>query len=178
MCYLIFHNERTIDRLIERYAVVDNMKTVVEKKICSRPRCNNKVSCHDLCKKHYDGNLHSIIREQKCQQGNCTKPQRRRKLCSHHYGIMMQTQRCTIDNCTKIIYREEMCPAHYLRFGTNIVCNFTGCDSKEIYCLKSMMCKLHYNQEYRTMKLIGNAKKIIDEFVESQPELEKVKTVE
>ena len=125
------------------------LKTLPE--ICISHGCSKFVRSRGLCKYHYDEFVSDHKKKEPCVEKDCKNPQIRRGMCRKHYDIFRIDQRCHTDGCNGLIYRDSLCRTHLLE--TKGQCCYKGCESKEILCIKKMLCTTHYHLEYKSLKL-------------------------
>ncbi len=114
---------------------------------CQELGCYKSVRCKNLCKAHYMQHIRQHSGDLLCMVRMCTRKSRYRGRCHHHDREFKQTFACEEGGCTKVIYKEDLCRDHFAKNRAR--CVYGSCESTNIYCLDKMMCKLHYNKDYR-----------------------------
>ncbi len=117
---------------------------------CSEIACYRRARRHSgLCKRHYKQHMRGLANERPCTVSGCTsKKIRAYGRCNRHYLEMRRESTCEVKCCPGVVYREDLCRKHFSeRFAR---CRHGTCESTEMYCLDRMLCRRHYNVEYRT----------------------------
>ncbi len=120
---------------------------------CSLLGCYQMVLAKRLCSKHYHEEAEARRRRKRarCRAPQCDRVARSDGLCRPCYRDRVAHNPCHADpDCPREAFAEQLCQRHYvLRYGR---CTYGACESTDIHCMRSMLCRLHYNREHRKRK--------------------------
>lgn len=115
---------------------------------CGEFGCGARAGVKGLCRRHYHAqHTEQRNRERQCAVHDCSRKVRRRGLCYLHYDRLRQENRCQTEGCSAAACIEDLCARHFVTKRAR--CAHGACQSRDIFCVKRMLCRTHYMQQYR-----------------------------